>query len=74
MIGPSGPHGPPGDEGRHGPPGPAGPPGPPGPPGEGLAYDAAALAAMLQQGKTFFFVNIKQTIYLNITSRNMPHR
>lgn len=44
--GPQGGRGPPGDAGRHGPPGPSGPPGPPGPPGEGLAYDAAAIAAM----------------------------
>lgn len=51
-IGPLGTRGPSGDTGRHGPPGPAGPPGPPGPPGEGLAYDAAAIAAMLQQGMT----------------------
>jgi hypothetical protein len=49
-AGPTGSRGPAGEAGRHGAPGSAGPPGPPGPPGEGLAYDAAAIAAMLQQG------------------------
>lgn len=50
-MGPPGGRGSPGEPGRHGTPGPAGPPGPPGPAGEGLAYDAAAIAAMLQQGE-----------------------
>lgn len=50
-MGPPGGRGSPGEPGRHGAPGPAGPPGPPGPAGEGLAYDAAAIAAMLQQGE-----------------------
>lgn len=64
-MGPPGGRGPTGESGRHGAPGPAGPPGPPGLPGEGLAYDAAAIAAMLQQGKyknyIYISIEVKQT-------------
>lgn len=67
-MGPSGPRGPTGDVGRHGSPGPAGPPGPPGPPGEGLAYDAAAIAAMLQQGITFVIPLLRVCTYVLLIS------
>lgn len=41
-----------GDRGVDGTPGTPGLPGPPGPPGEALAYDMAALTALLTQGHT----------------------
>lgn len=40
----------PGERGSDGEPGASGLPGPPGPPGEALAYDMAALTALLSQG------------------------
>ncbi|CAG2174253.1 unnamed protein product [Oppiella nova] len=47
--GPMGPRGERGDDGKSGTPGERGLPGPPGSPGEPFAYDAAALAAILNQ-------------------------
>lgn len=64
--GPPGSRGPPGDTGRHGPPGPVGPAGPPGPPGESLQYDAAAIAAMLQQGRYILSYFKNKNMYHNI--------
>lgn len=49
VPGQQGPRGLSGNEGKYGPPGAQGPAGPPGPPGETLGYDAAAIAALLQQ-------------------------
>lgn len=49
LPGPPGERGLSGDHGKTGPQGLPGPPGPPGPPGDGLAYDAASLAALLAQ-------------------------
>lgn len=66
--GPQGGRGPPGDAGKHGSPGPPGQPGQPGPPGEALAYDAAAIAAMLQQG------SVKGPDSLNDDPQSMPPR
>ena len=50
--GPVGSRGYSGNDGKPGLMGQAGPPGPPGPPGESLGYDAAALAALLNQRQT----------------------
>lgn len=48
-----------GERGIDGTPGAPGSPGPPGPPGEALAYDMAALTALLTQGhsKVIWYIN-----------------
>lgn len=50
IMGQPGPRGYSGNDGKAGPMGHSGPPGPPGPPGESIGYDAASLAALMNQG------------------------